>query len=148
METNWLNDEQQHIWRAYLQATNRIQQYLDQNLRGSGIGLSEYVVLAMLSEAEGRRMRMSDLAEAAHQSRSRLTHTVTRLEQAGHVTRTNCAADGRGVWAELTQTGFEFLVGVAPQHVAAVRRILIDAVEPSDLAALGRAMDAVCSVAD
>ncbi len=148
METNWLSDEQQRIWRSYLRATSRIQNYLDHTLRAFGIGLSEYVVLAMLSEADGRRLRMSELAEAADQSRSRLTHTVTRLEQAGHIARVTCAADGRGVWAEMTDQGYEFLAGMAPQHVAAVRRILIDAVDPADLAALGRAMDAVCSVAD
>lgn len=148
MDTIWLTDEQQRIWRSYLRATRRIQQYLDQNLRPFGIGLSEYVVLAMLSEAEGRRLRMSELAVASQQSRSRLTHTVTRLEEAGHVTRTTCAADGRGVWAELTDKGFEFLADMAPEHVAAVRRILFDVVDPADLDALGRAMAAVSSVAD
>ena len=148
MATNWLDDEQQRIWRTFLRGTNRIQQFLDADLRRFGLTLAEYEILTNLSESEGRRLRMSDLADAVHQSRSRLTHTVTRLEQAGHVIRTTCAADGRGVWAELTEPGFEFLVGVAPHHVDAVRRILVDAVEPADFVALGRAMDAVCSVAD
>lgn len=148
MEINWLSAEQQRIWRSYLRATNRVQSYLDHDLRRFGIGLSEYVVLAMLSEAEGRRLRMSDLADAAHQSRSRLTHTVTRLEKAGHVSRITCSDDGRGVWAELTDEGFDFLSRMAPDHVAAVRRVLFDVVDPADLDALGRAMEAVSSVAD
>ena len=91
---------------------------------------------------------MSELAHAVSQSRSRLTHTVKRLEVRGHAERTNCADDGRGVLASLTSAGINFLAQVAPGHVAAVRRILIDAVEPDDLEALGRACAAILAVPD
>lgn len=147
-ETKWLSEEQQQVWRKYLRATARVNQYLDTDLRRFGLNLAEYEILVSLSEAEDRRMRMSELADAVHQSRSRLTHTVGRLERDGHVKRTTCSADGRGVWAELTDAGRQLLVDSAPHHVSAVRRILIDPVEPADLDAMGRAMTAVLSVAD
>lgn len=147
-ETDWLSEDQQQVWRKYLRATARVSQFLDADLRRFGLNLAEYEILVALSEAEDRRMRMSDLADAVHQSRSRLTHTVSRLERDGHVSRVTCAADGRGVWAELTDKGFDLLVESAPKHVAAVRKILVDPVAPSDLEAVGRAMAAVLAVAD
>lgn len=148
MDTKWLSGDQQEVWRKYLRATARVNQYLDADLRRFGLNLAEYEILVSLSEAEDRRMRMSELADAVHQSRSRLTHTVSRLEKDGHVVRTTCSADGRGVWAQLTDEGFQLLVDSAPHHVAAVRRILVDQVAPEDFEAMGRAMGAVLSVAD
>lgn len=147
-KTNWLSEEQQQVWRKYLRATARVSQFLDSDLRRFGLNLAEYEILVALSEADGRRMRMSELADAVHQSRSRLTHTVSRLERDGHVLRVTCSSDGRGVWAELTDKGFDLLVESAPKHVEAVRKILVDPVDPEDLEAVGRAMQAVLSVAD
>lgn len=147
-KTNWLSGEQQQVWRKYLRATARVSQFLDADLRRFGLNLAEYEILVALSEADGRRMRMSELADAVHQSRSRLTHTVSRLERDGHVLRVTCSSDGRGVWAELTDKGFDLLVESAPKHVAAVRKILVDPVAPDDLEAIGRAMEAVLAVAD
>lgn len=148
MDSIWLTPEQQQVWRAYLGATARISRYLDADLRRFGLSLAEYEILANISEAKDRRLRMSELADAVQQSRSRLTHTVSRLEKAGRVRRTTCAADGRGVWAEITEEGYELLAHIAPEHVAAVRRILIDPVAPEDLEALHRVMKAVLAVAD
>lgn len=148
METIWLTQDEQATWRTFLRGTARIQQFLDADLRRDGLTLAEYEILTNLSETDGRRMRMSDLATAVRQSRSRLTHTITRLESAGHVARRTCSADGRGVWAELTEAGFELLVEIAPHHVEAVRRILIDQASPTDLEALGRVMKGVLAVAD
>lgn len=144
----WLDEVQQEIWRNCLRATAFIAAKMEEGLRPFGLDLAEYEILVNLSESQDRRMRMSELADAARQSRSRLTHTVTRLEKRGVVARETCQLDGRGVWAQLTPAGFELLVEAAPQHAADVRRILIDAVEPDDLLALGRAMESVLSVAD
>ncbi len=144
----WLSAEQQRVWRAYLCATARIDVYLDERLRPFGLGMSEYEILVNLSEAPGRRMRMSDLADASRQSRSRLTHTVARMEQKGLLARVPCPGDRRGVIAVLTPRGWDLLDEAAPDHVASVREILVDAVDPEDFAALGRAMDAVNHPAD
>jgi DNA-binding MarR family transcriptional regulator len=86
---------------------------------------------------------MAELAEVASQSRSRLSHTVSRLECKGLVARGTCGADKRGVNAELTEDGFAFLSKAAVDHVATVREFFVDVVDPADLAAIGRAFAAV-----
>ena len=144
----WLDENQQRIWRTWLRATHRIESYLDADLRRDGLDLAEYEILVTLSEAPDRQLRMSELAHAVSQSRSRLTHTIKRLESRGHAERINCIDDGRGVLASLTPTGMDFLEQVAPGHVAAVRRIMIDAIAPSDLEVLGRACEAILDVPD
>ncbi|MDO5735719.1 MAG: MarR family transcriptional regulator [Propionibacteriaceae bacterium] len=147
-ETPWLNQTEQGIWRDWLRATERIHSHLDAGLREFGLDLAEYEIFVTLSESPGRRMRMSELAGAARHSRSRLTHTISRMEKQGLVTRETCSADGRGVWATLTEGGYELLEQVAPHHVAAVRHIFVDAIDPEDFTALGRAMASVVAVAD
>lgn len=142
-QPRWLTEEQQVVWRAFLDGMTRIQETLDADLRSRGLDLAEYEILVRLSESENRSMRMSDLADAARQSRSRLTHTVTRMERKGLVTRAPAPADRRGVMATLTDAGFALLETAAPDHVTAVRAVLVDVVDEADYAALGRAMQAV-----
>ncbi|MDA8438141.1 MAG: MarR family transcriptional regulator [Propionibacterium sp.] len=140
---NWLSAEQQQIWRSWLSGVARINQYLDADLRRRGLDLAEYEILVSLSEAEGRRLRMSDLAQQVHQSRSRLTHAIARLEQRGIVRRTSANDDRRGVYAHLTEAGFAVLEAAAPSHVNAVRDIFVDRADPEDFRALGRIMQQV-----
>ena len=144
--TRWLTAEQQKVWRTYLLGAARLNERLDADLHRSGLDLPEYEILVALEESDGRRLRMSELANAVHQSRSRLTHTVARMEKSGLVERTTCPTDRRGVWAQLTEPGFEILRNAAPAHVAAVRRNLVDAVSPEDWEAVGRVFSAVLSV--
>lgn len=144
----WLTEEQQRIWRAWLLGVARIDDYLDADLRSRGLDMGEYEILVVLSEADDRRMRMSELADLVHQSRSRLTHAISRMERDGYVTRTPAPEDRRGVIAHLTDKGFALLEQAAPSHVRAVRRIFVDVVRPQDFEALGRAMQAVLAVRD
>ncbi len=144
--TRWLDNDQQRIWRSWLLGVARIDAVLTDYLRPHNLDLAEYEILVVLSESERRRMRMSDLALLVHQSRSRLTHTVSRLETDGLVARERTCDDGRGVYATLTEAGFAKLVEAAPSHVESVRRIFVDAVAPEDYAAIGRAMAAVLAV--
>ncbi len=144
----WLDAEQQRIWRSYLLGTSRLLERLDADLRRYGLDLPEYEILVVLSESPERKLRMSDLAAAIHLSRSRLTHTVSRMEKAGLVTRGTCSQDRRGVCAELTDSGFALLVSAAPDHVEAVRRYLVDVATPRDFAAVGRVFSAVSKAAD
>ncbi|MEU8221344.1 MarR family transcriptional regulator [Kribbella sp. NPDC048915] len=141
--TRWLDAEQQLAWRAYLLGTARLMAKLDDDLRQFGLGLNDYEILVRLSEAPDRRLRMADLADRLHQSRSRLTHTVGRLENAELVRRTSCTSDKRGVWAELTEAGLALLEQAAPYHVEGVRENLVDLVSAEDFAAVGRVFDAV-----
>lgn len=139
----WLTAEQQQVWRAYLGATQRVMQHLDNELRQFDLDLGEYEIMVRLSESPDHAMRMSELADQVGQSRSRLTHTITRMESKGLIARGSCAGDRRGVLASLTEEGYAFLVKVAPYHVASVREILVDPVCAEDFEALGRVMRSV-----
>lgn len=144
----WLDESQQRVWRSYLLAKTHIEEYLDAALRPFNLSLSEYELLVRLSEAPDHTIRMGELAASVGHSRSRLTHTVKRMEQVGYVTRLSCASDGRGVQAQMTQKGLDLLRNAAPAHVDSVRRVFVDAITPEDFAALGRAMQASLAVAD
>jgi len=136
----WLTDDEQQSWRAYLAATRLIQDALEEDLGGHGLTLGEYEILAVVSETEGRRIRMSVLAGSVVQSRSRLTHTASRLEKRGLVRRRPAQDDGRGVELWLTDAGADLLHEVAPVHVASVRHHLIDHLGPEGFRRLGTAM--------
>ena len=142
----WLSAEQQRVWRTYLLGSARLSERLDADLRKSGLDLPEYEILVSLEEAPDRRLRMSELAAAVHSSRSRLTHTIARMEKLSLVIRTTCPSDRRGVWAELTAAGMKTLESAAPSHVTAVRRNFVEAMDAADYEALGRAFAAVLAV--
>lgn len=142
-DVTWLTSDQQRSWRAYLEGVAVIDQYLDVALRPFGLDLGEYEILVVLSETPHRSMRMSDLALAVRQSRSRLTHTVTRMEAKGLLARSPSPEDRRGVVATLTDEGWDLLVRAAPTHVRSVRECFVDMVDAGDFEAIGRAMSAV-----
>jgi DNA-binding MarR family transcriptional regulator len=141
---HWLDEAQQRHWRALVMGTTLLFDRLDNDLsREHGISLAEYEILVRLSEREGRRMRMAQLADSMAHSRSRVTHTVGRLEKSGLVERIKSPEDGRGVVCAMTDHGWDLLVTMAPTHVRGVRENLVDLVNGEDLAAVGRVFDAV-----
>ena len=107
-----------------------------EDLQPFGLTINDYEILVNLSEAEDRRMRMSDLAAGTLQSKSRLSHQITRMENAGLVRRENCESDRRGLYAVLTEEGWDTMRKVAPHHVASVRKHFIDLFSPETLDAL------------
>jgi DNA-binding MarR family transcriptional regulator len=143
-EPRWLDADQQHSWRALMMGITLLLDRLDEDLvREVGISLTEYEVLVRLSERPGRQMRMAHLADALAHSRSRVTHTVKRMEGAGYIAREQSPEDGRGVVARMTDKGWDLLVKAAPCHVESVRVNLVDLVDADDFAAMGRVFDAV-----
>ena len=139
--TRWLTADEQRVWRDYLDVSRLVNERLNRQLTAdSGLSLAEYEVLVQLSEAPNRRMRMSELAVRAVNSRSRLTHTVARMEQRGLVRRQPCPDDGRGVTCVLTDHGFSVIEEAAPGHVEEVRAALFDPLGPEHVAALGVAL--------
>jgi DNA-binding MarR family transcriptional regulator len=142
--TSWLDADQQHSWRGLLMGVTLLMDRLDDDLRrGFGVSLTEYEILVRLSEREDHQLRMAQLADALAHSRSRVTHTVKRLEKAGLVERTQSPDDGRGIVCALTEAGYELLVRMAPLHVKGVRAHLVDLADPEDFAAMGRVMNTV-----
>ncbi len=148
-EHRWLDGDEQRAWRAFLAMTALLPGALDQQLQADAdLGHSSYIVLAMLSEAPDRSLRMSELASRANSSPSRLSHTVTRLEQRGWVRRERSLDDGRGNIARLTDEGWDMLTATAPGHVAAVRRFVFDALSPEQVCQLEAIATAVLSTLD
>jgi DNA-binding MarR family transcriptional regulator len=135
---SWLDDEQQAAWRPFAALLFRLPALLEAQLqRDAGVGHFEYMVLAHLSEAPGRTLRMTELANLASGSLSRLSHVVARLEAKGWVRRESCPGDGRFINAVLTEAGWQKIVETAPGHVAAVQKLLIDTLSPEELRSLG-----------
>ncbi|MFD3805096.1 MarR family winged helix-turn-helix transcriptional regulator [Streptomyces sp. NPDC058611] len=135
-ETPWLTESEQCAWRTHLDVSRLLMHQLEKDLQPFGLTNNDYEILVNLSESDENRMRMSDLATATLQSKSRLSHQITRMETAGLVRRVNCESDRRGLYAVLTDEGMETMRKVAPHHVASVRRHFIDLLPPEALAAL------------
>jgi DNA-binding MarR family transcriptional regulator len=136
-ETRWLDAEEQKAWRAWLYSSMLLHDRLDRELtHEAGIPHAYYEILVQLSEAPGRMLRMSQLAEQSLSSRSRLSHAVSRLEERGWVRRQICEEDGRGQLAVLTDEGFAALEAAAPIHVEGVRTHLFDQLTPEQVAAM------------
>ncbi|HET7689599.1 MAG TPA: MarR family transcriptional regulator [Nocardioidaceae bacterium] len=143
-EFTWLDHAQQQSWRSFLVGSTLLMDRLDRDLRDAhGISLVEYEILVRLSEAPRGRLRMAVLAHALCHSRSRVTHTVARMEKAGLVERDDCLDDGRGVEAVLTDLGEKTLAAAAPTHVTGVRECLVELAAPADFEAVGRVFGAV-----
>jgi DNA-binding MarR family transcriptional regulator len=142
--TRWLDADQQSSWRSFVVGVTLLLDRLDADLQHDfGLSLTEYEILVRLSERPQRQMRMAQLADALAHSRSRVTHTVTRMQKAGLVDRTSSPEDGRGIVCRLTDQGYDLLVSAAHVHVTGVRDYLVDLVPAEDFAAFGRVMDAV-----
>jgi DNA-binding MarR family transcriptional regulator len=143
-ETRWLSEREQDIWRSFLSATLGLTDALARQLqRDAGMPHAYYEILVALSEAPDRTMRMSELAGARNSSRSRLSHAVARLEEAGWVRRRECPTDKRGSFAMLTDEGYAALEAAAPGHVTEVRERLFDQLTPEQVEQLGEISRAI-----
>ena len=142
MGTGWLDDRERAAWRRLAAVVELLPGVLDSQLRrDSGLTHVEYWVLAMLSEAPDRTLRMSHLAGRTSATLPRLSHVVSRLEQRGLVERFPCPEDRRAVNARLTTQGWDVVVAAAPGHVLAVRENVVDAPTVEQL-------DELCAIAD
>jgi DNA-binding MarR family transcriptional regulator len=138
----WLSPEQQYAWRKLAAVTMLLPAALEAQLqRDAGLTHFGYWVLAMLSEAPDRAVRMSELAARSYGSPSRLSHVVNRLEARGWVTRERTAEDGRGQRCGLTPAGHAKVIASAPAHADQVRSLVFDALTSQQIDQL----DAICA---
>jgi DNA-binding MarR family transcriptional regulator len=119
-------------WRRYIVASRRLLEALDTDLAGHELSIPDYEILAQLSDAPDRRMRMSELADVAMLSRSRLSHRMKVMEKAGWVRREACPVDKRGFFAVMTPKGWKAIEAAAPDHVESVRRRFVDLLSKED----------------
>ena len=131
-EPDWLDEEELDTWLRLLGVLIQLPAELDADMqRLADITQFEYAVMAALSEAPDHTLRISTLAQLARGSLSRLSHLIKRLEKRGWVRREPCPEDGRYTNAVLTGTGYAKVLATAPGHVATVRRLVIDALTPT-----------------
>ncbi|MCI2239101.1 MarR family transcriptional regulator [Paenibacillus sp. TRM 82003] len=137
--TRWLDPEEQRTWRSFLATVQLLMDRVDRQLQQeSGVVHTYYEMLVRLSEAPGRSLRMSELAESSLSSRSRVSHAVARMEERGWIRREPCATDGRGFNAVLTDEGLRALEAAAPAHVETVRSLLFDRLDAEEQLQLRR----------
>ncbi|NNN12346.1 MAG: winged helix-turn-helix transcriptional regulator [Acidimicrobiaceae bacterium] len=126
-DQKWLSKEESELWIHFLAVSQLVDRLVDQHLRKEfDLSHSDYEILARLSEAPDRILRMGELANTIFAPKSRLSHQIDRLALLGWVSRKGCPSDGRGVMAQLTDRGYELLKAIAPSHVASVRSYFVD----------------------
>lgn len=148
-QTRWLDASQQRAWRSFLGGQTVLFDSLDRDLRSRhDLSLPEYEILVRLSEAPRTTLRMAELASSLAHSRSRITHTISRLQRAGLVEREACESDGRGVNARLTTDGLAMLEAASHTHVAGVREYLLDHATSEEFDVIGRVFERVVTALD
>ncbi len=148
-DTPWLDRRELAAWVKLAALLELLPGVLDRQLRrDSDLILFEYLVLAMLSEAPDRTLRMTDLAAQTNATLPRLSHVVRRLEERALVERVPCPDNKRSVNARLTEEGWERVRGAAPGHVEVVRGHVLDALTPEQVQQLTTIADAVLSRVD
>jgi DNA-binding MarR family transcriptional regulator len=134
-----LTDTEQTCWRAFVESSWALHTRLEDDLRAAtGLSMSDYHVMVVLSEAPERRVRMGELANRLVFSPSRLTYQINSMVKRGLVRKQSCPEDGRGQEAALTEKGMAELVAAAPLHLATVRDSFIDHLDDEELAVITR----------
>jgi DNA-binding MarR family transcriptional regulator len=148
-DVRWLSAGEERAWRALQFMQMRLEGALARQLAAdSGLSYPDYVVLVALTDRPDGRMRLFELAAALGWEKSRLSHHVARMTGRGLVEKEPCDDDRRGAYVKVTARGRKDLEAAAPGHVDAVRRMFIDKLTASQLAALGEAAEAVLAAFD
>lgn len=142
-EPRWLDDTQQQAWRAFLVLVNRGLPQLERTLKEHDLLVVHYSILVALSDATDDTMRLSNLADAANLSQSRLTHRLRTLTERGDVAIEADTEDRRGKHATLTKVGRRRLESVAPLHAEDVQRLIFDHLEPAETECLANALSKI-----
>lgn len=144
-EPEWLSPKELKAWRSYIVTSRRLWDAMEIDLAPHELSMSDYEILVHLSEAPERQIRMSELAESAMISKSRLSHRMKVMEKAGWVRREVCKVDKRGQFAIMTEKGWKAIVKAAPDHVSSIRNRFIDHLSAKDQEDLARIFERVNS---
>src|SRR5258708_4477614 len=143
-DVRWLTEPEMEAWRGLVRSTTGLLATLDNELQAEhGMTLGDYEVLAHLSEARDRAIRMRALALRLRLSPSGITRRIDGLVKNGLVERRKCPSDRRGSNAVLTPLGLKTLETAAPTHVRGVREHFIDRLSPSEITQLASALSAI-----
>lgn len=139
----WLGEKELEAWRAFIRTSHTIWETMEADLAPHNLSMSEYGILVLLSEAPGRQMRMSELAQSALVSKSRLSHRIKAMEVSGLVTRKICEEDKRGSYAVMTDKGWKAIVKAAPDHVESIRSRFLDHLSAKDQEDIARIFERI-----
>ncbi|MEU6347193.1 MarR family transcriptional regulator [Streptomyces sp. NPDC046977] len=140
----WLSATEQQAWRSFLRMRDRLTGRLTRELlTDSGLSAADYGVLVQLTDMPDGRQPVLELAKALEWEKSRTSHHVDRMAKRGLVAREESAEDRRVSFVLVTQAGRDAIAAAAPRHVAAVRRLVVDALTPAELAMLGQISDRI-----
>jgi DNA-binding MarR family transcriptional regulator len=142
--TRWLDDDEQHAWRALLAVNAQLTVRMNRGLQeSSGLSLSDYDVLVALTDVPEGSVRMRDLGRTLQWEKSRVSKQVSRMAARGLVVRQECADDLRGSYVDLTDAGRAAIEAAAPDHVELVRDVVFDGLTAEQLAAFSEALDVI-----
>jgi DNA-binding MarR family transcriptional regulator len=135
----WLTPAEQEAWRGFVRMHLRLNARLTRDLQAHAkLSGADYEILVALTDVAEGRQRFQELARCVEWEQSRLSHQIARMIKRGLVAREECAEDGRAAYVVITPAGRETIRSAAPHHVATVRRLVLDALDPEDLATLAR----------
>ena len=144
MTSRWLNDNEDRAWRGYRRLFTMLEARLARDLADdTGLSTADYTVLSNLAEAEGRRRRLTALADHMEWSQSRLSHQIARMESRGLVERRHVEADGRGTMVVLARRGLKTIAAATPVHMKSVRAHMVDLLTDDQLRTMGDIADTV-----
>lgn len=149
MGTRWLDDDEIAAWVRLIAVVELLPGVLDTQLRRDhGLTHYEYFVMAMLSEAPDRTLRMTVLASRTNATLPRLSHVVSRMEARGLLQRSPCPEDKRASNVRLTDDGWDAIVAAAPGHVETVRHNVVDALSREQVGQLAKIASAILTRLD
>jgi DNA-binding MarR family transcriptional regulator len=145
----WLDEGEERAWRSLRMMQMRLDSALNRQLMvDSELSLPDYAVLVSLTDRAEGRQRLFELAEDIGWERSRLSHHINRMARRGLVVKEVCDQDRRGAFVVLTDAGLAAIQKAAPLHVAAVRRLVTDQLDSSELAIVGNAAEKILRALD
>ena len=142
-KTKWLNQAEMRAWLAYVTTSVDLQRAIERDLEPFGLDGGDYQLLAMLSDAPDRRMKMCDLADTLRLSRSGLTRRMEGVLRKKIVARVQSEGDKRVAYALMTDKGMDLLRKVAPHHVDSVRHHMIDRLSDTEIRSLATAFEKI-----
>jgi DNA-binding MarR family transcriptional regulator len=139
-----LRDDELRAWQALLHAHYAITRRLDAELRAEhDISMDDYDALLRLARADGRALRMTQLAERVLVPPSTLTRRVDELVRRGLVERSRSAQDSRVVIARLTDAGIALLRRAARTHLRGIHEYFSGQLSGKQLADLADGLEGV-----
>lgn len=132
------------LWGLVVGVHSAVNPRLDAELQEAvGIPLTWFEVLLRLVRAEDQRMTLTRLADAVSFTSGGFSRVADRIVAAGLVERLPCPSNRRATHVHLTDHGRRTLDAALEVHAAGIRRLVLDALDDRQAAALRDALHAV-----